>query len=238
MLGMLCISPGRAHIWSRCLTAKQRLLEHDLICVTIPGVTRRHLKRAARYLNGSRVLIPDDFCECSMLCECGISFISPRELPYRLAVKIYRQAIADFKLDPRETVLSVTAGRIGRDAEEMLCELAQCARYLSLSCSDVEGVSRTLLQRCGVAPLPYPPAIEDYPVQAKLHLSKEDFSLLIKKDGAAYAFNRVEIALPKRFSILPQTHLYSAATALLQSGELLGKEITVRSVLYNEPKNI
>lgn len=238
MLGLLRISPRRAYVWSRCTVITQKLLEHDLICVTIPCMKKRHLKKAARYLEGLRVLIPDDFTNFSMLREVGISFVSPRELTYRLAVPIYRKTIMEFNLDPQRIVLSIVAGRIGSDAERLLCQLSQYARYLSLSCSDAEWIGKILLQRYGVATLPYPPRTADYPTQIELHLGKEDFSLLIKKDERMQVFRQMNIILPERFSILPQTHLYSAATALLQSGELQEKEIVVCSVLYNEPKNI
>lgn len=238
MLGMLCISSKRARFWSRCCVTRQRLVESDLLCVEIPCVSKRHLKCAARHFRGMRVLIPDDFTAISLLRDFGISFVAPDELPYRLAVGIYRKAIEDFALDSGRIVLSIVAGRIGSEAERTLCQLSKYARYLALSCSDAAQVGEMLLQTCGVAVLPYPPREEDYPTQVTLHLGKETFSLLIKKDNNLKAFCRMEIELPERFSSVPQTHLYSAATAFLQSGELLENEISVRSVSYDEPKNI
>ena len=233
MLGMLCIAAGRAHPFARCKTTALRFGGEPVRCVTAPN-SARGKRKAARALHGLRVLVPDAGADMAALQEAGICALSGAELPFRLADILCRRAIADFRLDPKRLALAITAGHLGETGEQMLTRLAACARYLALDCAEMARIEALLLDRCGAAVLPLPLNSATYPTQLVLHLSRENFSLLVQADGARYAWENAQIALPERFSAVPDTHICGAALAFLQSGALLKSEITLRAAAYRE----
>lgn len=222
MLGLIAVDETCA----RMCEEKISICDEDFLCITIPKLRKRYLKRAAKKLSGLRVIIPDNSDEQTFK-TFGINVVCQDGLLFRLAYRIYEDALLQFGLDPNKISLSVRSTKFGISGRELILKLIKRARYLSLCASDVDTISEELLSDYGIA------VFDNAPANIEMYLYEKNFSLHIIISGIRYILRDVVIDIKiKKFS----AHAKGIANALMQAGRLTENDISIVGREYVKEK--
>ena len=148
-------------------------------------------------------------------------------LLFRLAYRIYEDALEKFGLDPNRISLAIRATKFGISGRELVLKLVKRARFLSLCATDAEGISEELFSDYGVA------MFDDAPANIEMYLFEKKFSLHIIIGGIRYILRDVTIDIKaEKFC----THTKGIANALMQAGKLTEDDISIVECEYVKEK--
>ncbi len=222
MFGIIKIKNDSRRI--ECCT--ERICDTRVLCVKIPKLNKRNLRRAARSLQGMRVVIPDE-CTRDAFEKAGMSVIAKEGLFYRMAFELYIAALIEFKLLPMKTTLLICATHFNDEELKLLSEFSKNARYISLRASNTDAAARYLLENYGVSVIENAASAD-----VIINMYENNFSLHIIINGMEYILNDANISLNDNGAYA--LHIKGICTALLQAGKISPADIIISSMVYDE----
>ncbi len=203
-------------------TCVKTVCNEQILCVKIPKLSARNLRRAAKKLRGLRAAIPDVNSKDDFE-KFGICAISSESLLCRMAFELYISTLLKFKLSPMKVTLLIRATYF--NDLKLLSEFSKNARYLSLHAANAEAAAQYLFENYGVAVIQ-----NTTNADVIIDMYENNFSLHIIINDVEYILDDVEFSLKSHD--IPLSNTKGVCTALLQAGRISPSDITVSSIVY------